>query len=484
MKLSPAFLATAFLAFTSSAVAFPEYLARGFNIYPSSAATDTPLQAAFRKKVAEVKAGGDVFERRANTTRRNENEEYPRTIFSLLNPEAFDYNERDQYIDLTSDQHKFIAPGPRDIRGPCPGLNLLANHNYLPRNGVTTVAQAIDAINRVFGVEVELSTALSVYAAVFNGNVLDTTWSIGGPYTPTGIAGGVLDLAGGAEPQGISAHNVYEGDASIVREDYYQPGANNDNVHLNIQLFKELLELGGNDTTVGKDVYTSDLMLKHKSIRWEQSVQRNPLFYNSPFGGLIVTTAAERFVAEFAANNTAGPDGKNFIYLDEPNLLAFFGVTKHADGTLEYKPGQERLLPSWHRRPLAAQFGLGDIVLTLLNAAKTNPHLLSIGGNAGKVNTFTGVDVGDLTGGLYNTQTLLADPAALSCYLYQGFESALPSVLGNLYKVVDDALSLLNKNYNPVWHKAATANGNPCKSYQANLEKQSAKYPGSKVGNK
>ena len=25
--------------------------------------------------------------------------------------------------------HEFIAPGPNDIRGPCPGLNTAANHN-------------------------------------------------------------------------------------------------------------------------------------------------------------------------------------------------------------------------------------------------------------------------------------------------------------------------------------------------------------------
>lgn len=26
------------------------------------------------------------------------------------------------------DKHPYIAPGPDDIRGPCPGLNTLANH--------------------------------------------------------------------------------------------------------------------------------------------------------------------------------------------------------------------------------------------------------------------------------------------------------------------------------------------------------------------
>lgn len=89
-------------------------------------------------------------------------------------------------------------------------------------------------------------------------------------------------------------------------------------------------------------------------------VENNPLFFNSAFGGLVVTTAAERFVAEFAANNTAGPDGKNRIYLDEKNLLAFFSVTKRKDGSLKYTPGHEKLLPSWHRRPLGSTFGLDD----------------------------------------------------------------------------------------------------------------------------
>ncbi|KAL4783823.1 Chloroperoxidase [Aspergillus varians] len=30
---------------------------------------------------------------------------------------------------------EWIAPGIEDSRGPCPGLNTLANHGYLPRNG-------------------------------------------------------------------------------------------------------------------------------------------------------------------------------------------------------------------------------------------------------------------------------------------------------------------------------------------------------------
>lgn len=41
--------------------------------------------------------------------------------------------------------YEFQAPGPGDSRGPCPGLNLLANHGYLPRNGYVNFGQVVDA---------------------------------------------------------------------------------------------------------------------------------------------------------------------------------------------------------------------------------------------------------------------------------------------------------------------------------------------------
>ena len=41
------------------------------------------------------------------------------------------FNEN-QHIDV-SGAHAWQAPGPNDLRGPCPGLNALANHGYFPR---------------------------------------------------------------------------------------------------------------------------------------------------------------------------------------------------------------------------------------------------------------------------------------------------------------------------------------------------------------
>lgn len=48
----------------------------------------------------------------------------------------------------TTGANAFVPPGPGDIRGPCPGLNALANHNYIPHNGVPTFAQAIEGTTK------------------------------------------------------------------------------------------------------------------------------------------------------------------------------------------------------------------------------------------------------------------------------------------------------------------------------------------------
>lgn len=44
--------------------------------------------------------------------------------------------------------HEFMMPNftAGDVRGPCPGLNTLANHNYLPRNGVATVRSFLESL--------------------------------------------------------------------------------------------------------------------------------------------------------------------------------------------------------------------------------------------------------------------------------------------------------------------------------------------------
>lgn len=49
-----------------------------------------------------------------------------------------------QLIDVTG-AHAFVPPGAGDYRGPCPGLNAFANHNYIPHNGIATISQFTQA---------------------------------------------------------------------------------------------------------------------------------------------------------------------------------------------------------------------------------------------------------------------------------------------------------------------------------------------------
>lgn len=48
----------------------------------------------------------------------------------------------------TAGEHAFVAPAAGDQRGPCPGLNALANHGYLPHNGVATIPTFIEAVDK------------------------------------------------------------------------------------------------------------------------------------------------------------------------------------------------------------------------------------------------------------------------------------------------------------------------------------------------
>lgn len=53
----------------------------------------------------------------------------------------------DQLIDVNG-THAFQPPQSGDLRGPCPGLNAMSNHGYIPRNGIVLLADAITQSNK------------------------------------------------------------------------------------------------------------------------------------------------------------------------------------------------------------------------------------------------------------------------------------------------------------------------------------------------
>jgi hypothetical protein len=57
-------------------------------------------------------------------------------------PLAPGFDASQQYVS-TNGEYAYVPPAANDLRGPCPGLNAMANHGYIPHNGVATITQYI-----------------------------------------------------------------------------------------------------------------------------------------------------------------------------------------------------------------------------------------------------------------------------------------------------------------------------------------------------
>ncbi|RYP66388.1 hypothetical protein DL769_006050 [Monosporascus sp. CRB-8-3] len=114
------------------------------------------------------------------------------TILAAGTASAFRLKARDTY-----DWH---PPAYGDVRGPCPMLNTLANHGYLPRNGKDiTENRTIEALGTALSIDSELAQLLFEQAITTNPAPNATTFSLN-------------DLV---------RHNILEHDASLSRVDFY-----------------------------------------------------------------------------------------------------------------------------------------------------------------------------------------------------------------------------------------------------------------------
>lgn len=125
---------------------------------------------------------------------------------------------------------------------------------------------------------------------------------------------------------------------------------------------------------------------------------------------------------------------------------SFWGVYKTDDGKLEYKKGWERIPQNWYR--LVGDYGLVPLNLDLVAWVTQHPQLASIGGNMGEVNTFAGVDLGNITGGVVNSLSLL-EGNNLVCFTLEIVKTFAPNSLSSLFatlakplEMITDAISL------------------------------------------
>ena len=86
---------------------------------------------------------------------------------------------------------------------------------------------------------------------------------------------------------------------------------------------------------------------------------------------------------------------------------------------------------SRYKRAIGNEFTIAAFLADVLNHGLKHPPLLSIGGNTGTINSFAGVDPGDLTGGVFTSANLLQGNN-LACFLLQVSQTETPDVLAGL----------------------------------------------------
>lgn len=155
--------------------------------------------------------------------------------------------------------------------------------------------------------------------------------------------------------------------------------------------------------------------------------------------------AAYNFVINLMSNHTAEePAG----YLDGYNFKSFFGI-EGEPGSFKWLPGQERVPENWYRRPSYAPYEATDVVGDVAIGYLAYPRTLKFGGNTGKVNTFTGLNLANLTGGILNVETLFSGDN-FSCFTFQLLQQVLPDFLTGILNGLSPITKLLNGVLTPI----------------------------------
>ncbi|KAF2849046.1 hypothetical protein T440DRAFT_400254 [Plenodomus tracheiphilus IPT5] len=324
--------------------------------------------------------------------------------------------------------YPFKAPGSTDQRGPCPGLNTLANHGYIPHNGIATIGQIQAGTQAVFNMGSDLSALLSTGGAIDGGDVLSTKMSIGGPDSRVGVLNGALNSLLGT-PSGISGHGKFnEGDASATRLDFYLQG---DNISFRPELFKQLHQQA---LAKGNGTYSVEAIKEHFKNRYAASKSANKQFYfNLPSAAVVM--GAYYFIPGFLSNGTIGAGG----IANEASITSFYGAKpKKAnawhDPDLEYTHVPERIPEQgWYRRktPMTIAEAVGGILDVYLDAKP------ALGGSGADQSWVAGpVDIPN-------------NPQALSCFLYNAIYANFPSELFNSVALVEKLVNLLSTTLVP-----------------------------------
>ncbi|KAJ6623664.1 Cloroperoxidase [Mycena sp. CBHHK59/15] len=187
-----------------------------------------------------------------------------------------------------SDNHAFIAAKSTDSRSPCPGLNTLANHGYLPRNGMNiTVTMIMDAALKAFNLNWDPILIAAKFGLLSGADATTFETMSLGP---------------------LSLHNLIEHDASISRNDF-GPDGTGDNVHFNETAFSTLA-----NANPGKSYYDPVAAGVVQRDRLAYSVATNPNVTNTRKEFLLRSRESGLYLSIFG-NPLTGIAPKNFVQI-------------------------------------------------------------------------------------------------------------------------------------------------------------------------
>ncbi|KAL0064328.1 hypothetical protein AAF712_008774 [Marasmius tenuissimus] len=152
--------------------------------------------------------------------------------------------------DMDFSSYPYMAPGPSDLRSPCPGLNAMANHGFLPRDGRNiSIPMILNAADKAFNFERDILVVAGKLGLLTSPDSEDT-----------------MSL------EDLKLHGVIEQDASFSREDV----AIGDSLHFNETIFSTLA-----NSNPGSDVYNTTSAGQVARIRLDDSLARNPNVTNT-----------------------------------------------------------------------------------------------------------------------------------------------------------------------------------------------------------
>lgn len=170
---------------------------------------------------------------------------------------------------------------------------------------------------------------------------------------------------------------------------------------------------------------TPQVMAQHQYDRKQHSIATNPDYFSPAYAGVAFTFGAHMFAYQLLANHSAEyPRG----FMTPDNFLSLWSYKRNGN-SLSYTYGHERIPENYYKRAADDDWNLEDILISTAQQCTAYPSNCQVGGNTGKVNSFTGFDLGDLSGGFVNTVEDLQDPAKMGCFISQAIQADVPSVL-------------------------------------------------------